>query len=44
MGTSDELAFDILLNALRTFSREHVAIRTIQIGGESIDDDWPLPE
>jgi hypothetical protein len=45
MGTSDELAFDILLNALRTFSREHVAIRTIQVGGEGIDsDDWPLPE
>ena len=42
MGTSDELAFDVLLNALRTFSREHVAIRSIQFGGES--DDWPLPD
>ena len=42
MGTSDELAFDILLNTLKTFSREHVGIRQIVIGGEN--DDWPVPE
>lgn len=42
MGTCDELAYDILLNALRTFSKEHVAIRTIQIGGDI--DDWPRPD
>ena len=42
MGTSDELAFDVLVNALRTFSKEHVGIRSIQIGGEI--DDWPRPE
>jgi hypothetical protein len=42
MGTSDELAFDVLINALRTFSREHVGIRRIVFGGEN--DDWKLPE
>lgn len=42
MGTSDELAFDILINALKTFSREHVGIRQIILGGEL--DDWKLPE
>jgi hypothetical protein len=42
MGTSDELGFDILINALRTFSREHVGIRQIVFGGEN--DDWSIPD
>jgi hypothetical protein len=42
MGTSDELAIDILINALMTFSREHVGVRQIVIGGEN--DDWSVPE
>jgi len=42
MGTSDELAFDVLINALRTFSREHVGLRQIILGGQN--DDWKIPE
>lgn len=42
MGTSDELALDILLNALINFSKEHVGIRQIVVGGEN--DDWETPE
>lgn len=42
MGTSDELGLDILMNALITFSREHVGIRQVIVGGELTD--WPLPE
>ena len=42
MGTSDELAFDILINALKTYSREHVGIRQILFGGDL--EDWKLPE
>ena len=42
MGTSDELAIDILLNAFITFSREHVGVRQIVVGGQN--DDWAVPE
>lgn len=42
MGTSDELAIDILLNALIAFSREHVGVRQIVVGGQN--DDWAVPE
>lgn len=42
MGTSDELAFDILINALQTFSKEHMGIRQIIFGGEI--DAWQRPE
>lgn len=41
MGTSDELAIDILLNALISFSKEHVGIRRITVGGEN--EDWETP-
>ena len=41
MGTSDEMGFDILINALTTFSREHVGIRQIIFGGAN--DDWGIP-
>lgn len=42
MGTSDELAIDILINALLTFSREHVGLQQVVIGGEN--DDWQVPQ
>lgn len=41
MGTSDELAFDILINALKTFSKEHVGLRQLVFGGQN--DDWEIP-
>ena len=42
LGTSDELALDILMNALISFSREHVGIRQVLVGGQN--EDWPVPE
>ncbi|MBD2101308.1 DUF3531 family protein [Leptolyngbya sp. FACHB-261] len=41
LGTSDSLAFDVLVNALAQFSREYVEIEEVQIGGQR--EDWPLP-
>jgi len=40
LGTSDEIAFDILINALTRFSEEYVALKQIIIGGEN--SDWPI--
>ena len=42
MGTSDELALDILINAVVTFSREHVGVRQLVFGGQN--SDWAVPE
>jgi len=42
LGTSDAIALDILINALRQFSREYVAIEQVYIGGEN--PDWPVPQ
>jgi len=42
MGTSDELALDILINAFVTFSKEHVGVRQMVFGGQN--DDWSVPE
>jgi hypothetical protein len=42
LGTSDALALDILINALRQLSQEFVAIETLVIGG--VNADWPIPE
>ncbi len=42
MGTADELALDILLNALSTFSREQLGIRQVVVGGQN--EDWPVPK
>lgn len=42
LGTSDELALDVLINTLSTFSREQLGIKQLVIGGEN--DDWPVPE
>lgn len=41
LGTSDALALDVLINALRQFSKEYVAIERLIIGGEN--EDWPIP-
>jgi len=42
LGTSDALALDILINALRQLSQEYVAIETLIIGG--VNADWPIPD
>ncbi|MEM1278573.1 MAG: DUF3531 family protein [Cyanobacteria bacterium P01_D01_bin.6] len=42
LGTSDALALDVLLNALKQFSADYVAIEQVIIGGEN--EDWPIPE
>ena len=41
LGTTDALALDILINAIRQFSQEYVAIERLIIGGEN--EDWPIP-
>ncbi|MCS7225561.1 MAG: DUF3531 family protein [Gloeomargarita sp. SKYB31] len=40
LGTSDGLALDVLINALRQFSREYVPLKTVIIGG--VNPDWPV--
>lgn len=42
LGTSDALALDILLNALKQFSADYVAIEQVIVGGEN--EDWPVPD
>jgi len=42
LGTSDAIALDVLINALRQLSKEYVAIETLIIGGEN--PDWPIPK
>ncbi len=39
LGTSDPLALDVLLNALRQLNREYVSLRQFIIGGQNAD--WP---
>ena len=41
LGTTDALSLDVLINALRQFSREYVVIEKFIIGGEN--EDWPIP-
>ena len=38
MGTSDEMAFDVLVNSLIQFSREYFGLKQIIVGGEN--EDW----
>jgi hypothetical protein len=38
LGTSDLIAIDILINALRQLSKEYVVIKQLIIGGEN--EDW----
>lgn len=42
LGTSDAIALDVLINALKQLSREYVQIDRLIIGGEN--EDWPVPE
>ncbi len=42
LGTSDAIALDMLVNAVRQISKDFVAIDRLVIGGEN--DDWPIPE
>ncbi len=40
LGTSDAIALDVLINALRQFSQDYVTLEQIIIGGEN--EDWPI--
>ena len=42
LGTSDAIALDVLINALRRFSEDYVSLRQLIIGGEN--QDWPAPD
>ncbi|UBF27798.1 DUF3531 family protein [Kovacikia minuta CCNUW1] len=42
LGTSDAIALDILINALRQFSKDYVNLNQVIIGGEN--EDWPVAE
>lgn len=42
LGTSDAIAFDILINALKQLSQEYVTIDLLCIGGEN--EDWPVED
>jgi hypothetical protein len=41
LGTSDAIGLDVLINALRQFSKEYVVIERLIIGGEN--EDWKIP-
>jgi hypothetical protein len=38
LGTSDAIALDVLLNALRQFSKDYVTLEQVIVGGEN--QDW----
>lgn len=40
LGTSDALAIDVLINALRQLAKEYVSIIRLVIGGEN--ENWPI--
>jgi hypothetical protein len=42
LGTSDALAIDILVNALKQLNKDYVQMARIIIGGEN--EDWQIPE
>lgn len=42
LGTSDAIALDILINALKQLSREYVTIEQLYIGGEN--EDWSVED
>ncbi|MGH7998728.1 MAG: DUF3531 family protein [Brasilonema sp.] len=42
LGTSDAIALDILINALKQLSEEYVTIEQLYIGGEN--EDWSVEE
>jgi len=42
LGTSDNIALDVLINALNHLSNDYIAIRQVIFGGEN--EDWPLEQ
>lgn len=42
LGTSDAIALDILINAMRQFSQDYVTIEQLIIGGQN--EDWPVAD
>ena len=42
LGTSDAIALDMLVNALRQLSKDFTVLDQVIIGGEN--EDWPIPE
>jgi hypothetical protein len=42
LGTSDALALDVLINALRQLNNDLVEIEELLIGG--VNEDWPIEE
>lgn len=42
LGTSDAIALDILINALKQLSQEYVTIESLRIGGEN--EDWSIED
>ena len=42
LGTSDAIALDILINALKQLSQEYVTIESLCIGGEN--EDWSIED
>ncbi len=42
LGTSDAIALDILINALKQLSQEYITIAALIIGGEN--EDWPVED
>lgn len=42
LGTADAIALDVLINALKQFSKDYVTIERLIIGG--VNDDWPTPD
>lgn len=41
LGTTDAIALDVLINALKQLSQDYVAIETLIVGGAN--EDWPVP-
>jgi hypothetical protein len=42
LGTSDAIALDVLINALRQIDRDVIEIEELVIGG--VNEDWPVEE
>ncbi|MEA5420222.1 DUF3531 family protein [Spirulina sp. CCNP1310] len=42
LGTSDNIALDVLINALSHLSNDYIAIHQVIFGGEN--EDWPLEQ
>lgn len=42
LGTSDAIALDVLINALKQFAQDYVPIEQLIIGGQN--EDWPVTD